>query len=185
MLFSHPLLFWIPRSMPFLRLGETRFEPHFPMLKMSAFQAGLAANWRERLQKLRTARKRNVDRWIAILEASGNRGSCFQRPQSLGLLRFPIRVQNDSKRESLLRESANKGAGVMPVYPESINRLSELREGMVGEAFPVAESCARELVTLPTHDYLTGKDVAVVRDSSLAHWPEDSQYLHEERAAPM
>src|SRR5207344_1202765 len=64
MLFTHPLLFWIPRCMPFLRLGETLFEPHFPMLRMSPFQAGLAANWRERLQKLRTARRRNVDRWI-------------------------------------------------------------------------------------------------------------------------
>lgn len=163
MLFTHPWLFWIPRSMPFLRLGETLYEPHFPILRMSSFQAGLTANWREKLQKMRDARKANVKRWMGVLEETGNRGIYFQHPQSLGLLRFPIRVRDVKNRESLLQESANKGAGVMPVYPESINRLSELRGEIPAEAFPVAESCARELVTLPTHGYLTQKDVIVVR----------------------
>lgn len=163
MLFSHPLLFWIPRSMPFLRLGETLFEPHFPMLQMSAFQAGLAANWRDRLQTMRDARKANVRLWLGIHEAIGNRALCFQGPQALGLLRFPIRIHDVEKRKTLLQESTNKGAGVASVYPESINRLSELREEIRAEAFPVAESCAREIVTLPTHRYLTREDVAVVR----------------------
>jgi dTDP-4-amino-4,6-dideoxygalactose transaminase len=50
----------------------------------------------------------------------------------------------------------------MPVYPESIDHLSELRAGLVGDAFPAAANCARELVTLPTHDYLTEKDATLV-----------------------
>ncbi len=163
MLFTHPWLFWIPRSMPFLSLGETLFERHFPILRMSSFQAGLTANWRERLQKMRDARKTNVNRWIGILEETRNRALCFRLPQSLGLLRFPIRVRDVKNRQLLLQESTNKGAGITPVYPESINRLSELRGEIPAEAFTVAESYARELVTLPTHDYVTQKDVTVVR----------------------
>ena len=163
MLFTHPLLFWIPRSLPFLRLGETLFEPNFQILRMSSFQAGLTANWRERLQKMRDVRKTNVKRWMAILEEIGDLDSCLQHPQSLALLRYPIRVRDANRRKSLLRESAVRGAGVAPVYPESINRLSELRAEIPAQAFPVAESCARELVTLPTHGYLTQRDVTVVR----------------------
>jgi dTDP-4-amino-4,6-dideoxygalactose transaminase len=48
----------------------------------------------------------------------------------------------------------------MPVYPTSINAIAELK-GKIGRgAFPVAESCARELVTLPTHGFLTKDDVS-------------------------
>src|SRR6266581_5167957 len=155
----HPRLFWVPRSMPFLKLGETLFEPHFPIRSMSPFQAGLARNWQERLEKLRDVRKKKVNRWIAFLEASRTHGSNFLRGQSLGLPRFPLRVGDKKKRESLLRESARMGLGIMPVYPTSINAIPELKGKIEGGAFPVAESCARELVTLPTHGYLTEDDV--------------------------
>jgi len=161
-LFLHPLLFWVPRSVPFLKLGETLFEPDFPILRMSSFQAGLARNWLARLQKLRDARKEKVKRWIAVLEAQGIHGLQFPDRQGVGLIRFPVRVSDVEKRESLLRESARRGVGVMPVYPDSIARLPELRGLLDGERFPVAESCARELVTLPTHDYLTQKDITEV-----------------------
>ncbi len=50
MIFTNPRLFWLPRAMPFLRLGETLFDPSFPILRMSGFQAGLGRNWRTRLQ---------------------------------------------------------------------------------------------------------------------------------------
>jgi perosamine synthetase len=163
MVLIHPRFFWMPRSMPFLRLGETLFEPHFPILKMSSFQAGLARNWRERLEILRDVRKKRVSRWIAILEASRICGSRFLGGQLPGLLRFPLRISDKKKRESLLRKSAERGLGIMPVYPTSINAIPELKgkvEG--GAAFPVAESCARELVTLPTHGYLAEDDVSTI-----------------------
>jgi dTDP-4-amino-4,6-dideoxygalactose transaminase len=49
--------------------------------------------------------------------------------------------------------------GIMPVYPASINAIPELRGKIEGGAFPVAERCASELVTLPTHGYLTEDDM--------------------------
>ena len=155
----NPRLFWVPRSMPFLKLGETFFDPHFPILRMSSFQAGLAKNWRERLEKLRDVRKKKVNRWITVLEASRTHGSNFLRSRSLGLPRFPLRVSDKAKREALLRESTRMGLGIMPTYPTSINAIPELRGKIEGGAFPVSESCARELVTLPTHGYLTEDDV--------------------------
>jgi dTDP-4-amino-4,6-dideoxygalactose transaminase len=145
--------------MRFLKLGETLFEMDFPIRKMSSFQAGLARNWRGKLENLRDVRKSKVNRWIAILEASRNHGSNFLRGQVLGLPRFPLRVGDTKKRETLLQESARMGLGIMPVYPTSINAIPELREKIEGRAFPVAESRARELVTLPTHGYLTENDV--------------------------
>ena len=159
MLLMHPWLFWIPRSIPFLRLGETLFETDFPILKLSSFQAGLTRNWQQKLEKLREIRKRKVNRWIDILEAGGNDGSDLAGSRSLGLLRLPLRVSDEKKRAALLRESAQMGLGIMPVYPTSIDAIPELRGMIKGGQFPVAESYARELVTLPTHGYLTENDV--------------------------
>ena len=80
-----------------------------------------------------------------------------------GLLRFPLRIRDKNKRESLLCESARLGLGIMPVYPTPINAIPELKGIIGGGEFPVAESCAKELVTLPTHGYLTEREVTVVR----------------------
>lgn len=162
MLLIHPRLFWVPRSMPFLKLGETLFDPHFPILRMSSFQAGLARHWREKLEILREVRKKKATRWIAILEVSTFQESQFLGDQLLAPLRFPLRIRDKNKRESLLRESAERGLGIMPVYPTSINAIPELKGKVEGGAFPVAESCARELVTLPTHGYVTEDDVATI-----------------------
>ena len=149
----------MPRSMPFLKLGETFFEPNFQILRMTSFQAGLARHWRKKLEKLHDVRKRNVDRWIAVLEASKTYGSDALKNHSLGLLRFPLRIDDMKKREVILRESARMGLGIMPTYPTSIDAIPELKGAIGNGAFPVAESCARELVTLPTHGYVTEKDV--------------------------
>ena len=105
----------------------------------------------------------NVIRWTRFLDESGRPGSYFQQSQLFGLLRFPIRIRDSEKRSWLLQKSAQAGAGVMPVYPESINRVSGLKGEIPDGSFPVAESYARELVTLPTHDYVTPKDEMAVR----------------------
>lgn len=160
MMLIHPRLFWVPNSLPFLKLGETHFETNFPIVQMSSFQAGLARHWQGKLEKLRDARKKNANRWIAILEARGDHGSSFLRQGSLGLLRFPLRVSDQKKRETLLKESARAGLGIMPVYPTSIDAIPELSGQIEGGEFPVAESCARELVTLPTHGYVVENDMA-------------------------
>jgi len=159
MLFIHPLLFWIPRSIPFLKLGETLFDPQFRILRMSAFQAGLARNWRKRIEALRDARKKSANRWAAILEKTRIQGLRYLGSCSRGLLRFPMRLSDPGKRESLLRESDRRGLGVMPLYPTSINAIPELSGMFQEKGFPVAESYSSELVTLPTHGYLTEDDV--------------------------
>jgi dTDP-4-amino-4,6-dideoxygalactose transaminase len=159
MLLIRPGLFWLPRSLPFLKLGETLFDPHVPVLRMSSFQAGLAERWLRRLEGHREVRKRNVARWIKALGAGSAQSELLLDGRALGLPRLPLRIADAGARESLLRESAEKGLGIMPAYPASLAAIPEL-EGMLGDtAFPFAERCARELVTLPTHGYLTEDDV--------------------------
>jgi perosamine synthetase len=161
-IFIHPRLYWIPKNLPHLKLGETLYEAHFPILKMSSFQAGLARNWERRLASLRDVRKKNVSRWIDTLKETRGRASSVFGGQSLGLLRFPVRLSDKKDRESLLQQSAESGMGIMPVYPTSIDAIPELKGKIEGGPFPVAARCASELVTLPTHGYLTDDDARAI-----------------------
>lgn len=162
MVLAHPGLFWLPRALPFLRLGETLYEPHFPMLAMSAFQAGLARNWRRRLEAMQAGRRDKARRWFGVLEAAGVPGPRIPRDRLPALLRFPLRIGDRPRRDFLLREAAERGLGIMPAYPTAINAIPALRDTLAGGAFPVAERCASELVTLPTHAYLTEADFAIL-----------------------
>jgi perosamine synthetase len=159
MLLIRPWLFWLPRSLPFLKLGETLFDPRVPLRRMSSFQAGLARNWRNKLAEMRSVRSRNVTRWMAAIDATGQNKSPVLNGRSLGLPRLPVRITDNEARESLLRESEGRGLGIMPAYPTSIAAIPELAGTFGTAAFPVADRCARELVTLPTHAYLTEDDV--------------------------
>jgi dTDP-4-amino-4,6-dideoxygalactose transaminase len=159
----HPLLFWIPRSLPFLRLGETLFEPGFPLRRLSAFQAGLARNWQRRLEAMQAIRRRNAQRWLDVLKDLGEREPRIARAACPAAVRFPLRVRDAERRAALLRESAHDGAGIAPGYPQPLNRLAELRDAVPAQDCPAAERTARELVTLPTHGYVAEGDIERVR----------------------
>lgn len=164
----HPWLFWLPRSLPFLRLGETLYEPQFPMRAMCALQAGLARNWQSRLTGLRADRREKAQRWAGVLERLGVPMTRFQRGTRPALLRFPLRIADAAARDRLLREAARRGLGVMPAYPASIDAIPALRGTLEPREFPVAGRCARELVTLPTHQLVANGDF-IALEALLAH----------------
>jgi hypothetical protein len=75
MALQRPNLFWLPMSLPFLGIGETVYNPVFPMSKMSPFQAGLARGWKKKLTEFRTIRARNTQRWTTLLQSPSMLGS--------------------------------------------------------------------------------------------------------------
>jgi perosamine synthetase len=96
---THPLLFWIPRALPFLRLGETLFERDFPIRRLSPFQAGLARDWARRLQALRESRKAMARQWLDALDEPGRARleapACRRRrPRAISASHPRCRAQN-------------------------------------------------------------------------------------------
>jgi len=163
-LLVRPALFWLPRALPFLRLGETLYDPRFPMRSMSAFQAGLARNWRRKLASMREDRAARVCRYAATLEVVEQCAREALAGRRAALLRFPVRLRDPAARARVLRESERRGLGVMPSYPDSIAAIPALQGMLERKAFPAAARCAKELVTLPTHGYVTPADVAAIGD---------------------
>ena len=163
-IFSRPSLFWIPKSLPFLGLGGTYFDAHFPLRTLSGFQAGMSRGWEKRLERFRNKRNENSSKWVSFFNEAGL-SRCYSfanRAESApDLLRFPVRMASAELCEKAIRESDRQGLGITITYPLPLHELPELA-GRVSGKFPVAKECAARILTLPVHPYVTEKDMGKI-----------------------
>ena len=188
-IFMHPILFWIPKLMPFLKLGQTIYDTDFKIKKMSCFQAGLAKNWQKRVKQFQKKRSECTRFWAKIIKNSNfytyfsmdpiskhsdsiiqhsNPPSTIQNSQfkiqnfsssSNPLLRFPVRVDSHTLWEKILKQSKQRGLGIMFTYPDSVNGIKDLKNEFKDQNYPGAKELARNLITLPTHSFVSQKDI--------------------------
>jgi len=158
-LFMHPTIFWLPKSLPILKLGETVYDPNFKIRRMHPFQAGLARHWQTKLKNFQIIRKECAKVWSKLTEELNTDGlSCINHLAESDLIRFPISVKNSSLRKWILNLSNQKGLGIMPGYPDSIDGIPALRGAFAGQTYPVARQYIQQLITLPIHPYITKSD---------------------------
>jgi perosamine synthetase len=157
-IFLRPGLFWLPKSLPFLRLGETIYDPNFRMNRMSMFQAGLAKGWKEKLAKLRHVRAENAASWASSPIDHRFFHYALVNGKRQNLVRYPIRVRNGELRQWMLTESEKRGLGIMPGYPDSIDGIGELGSHLPHPGFPLAKRISREIITLPVHSFVSSRD---------------------------
>lgn len=150
-IFIHPSLYWLPASLPFLRLGETRFDRDFPMKRLSGMKACFLRSWR-RLEAANRARVESAASWIGELGLSGTHRA------GVAYLRLPVLQNSREERDRIAALSKQRGLGVSLVYPTPISEIEEIRAAFAGESFPAAAMVAERLLALPTHHLLSGKD---------------------------
>jgi perosamine synthetase len=154
-IFINPWIYWLPNSLPFLKLGETHFEPSFPIRKLSAFQAGLAKSWRRKIDgfmavRLKNARKIAGDR-ISPLGVSGS--------VMPSLIRYPILISDTDTKKRILMKSKKEGLGISDGYPDSINGIDEIKSQFLCAEFPEAKRIAERIVSLPLHSFVNERDI--------------------------
>jgi dTDP-4-amino-4,6-dideoxygalactose transaminase len=157
-LFVHPSLFWFPKAIPSLKLGKTVYDPHFNMRKMSTLQAGLLRGWQRKLRHFKKAREENSTEWTSITGTNNLNNYVTRNRSHPGLIRFPVNVDDRGLRKRILKMSDEMGLGIMPTYPNSIDRIPEMRTYFWGQTFPMAKQLADNLITLPTHSFVTQRD---------------------------
>jgi len=159
MLFQRPSLYWLPRLLPRLKLGETIYDPDFSISRLSPFQAGLAKAWQTRLVWLQSRRRFLADQ---LLKATG----LGSQPQfqsvdghTVDWLRLPVIMASETARMRLLQVSQNRGLGAAASYPDAISGIVELSQDFAEEESRNARWLARHLVTLPIHPYVDKRDI--------------------------
>lgn len=157
LIFLHPLLFWIPKAMPFLKLGETVFDPDFKIRRMGGFQAGLAREWQTKIEKLQARRGASARYWEKKLPAT------VATPLSMfsghpAVIRFPVQAGSAMQALELTNQGERMGLGISATYPAAIHEVAQVRRRFRLHDFPAASAAARQLVTLPVHGFVNYRD---------------------------
>ncbi len=151
-----PSLFWLPKVVPFLRLGETVYEVDFFVWKISLLQRRLARNWNARLQDHRKARSENCNYWLKRLP-DGIVSPC-KSCMAGSMIRLPLLARSSGERDRLVTISEQSGLGIMPAYPSPVNEITAITDGFEGRGYKNSKEVCRNLLTLPVHQLVLGKD---------------------------
>lgn len=173
-----PSVYWIPSAIPQLGLGTTRFTMDFPLDAMPSLLASLAVTMLPRVDEFNGERTRRAEQLIERLARTS--GVRVPRPVAGSrpvYLRLPILVDDPAVRPRLIDALMQQGIGATGSYPTSLADVPDLRPLLVnGEAdVPGARHVAARIVTLPTHPYVSERDLertaATVRQTLAAHPP--------------
>lgn len=151
-LLVRPQVYWLPAGLPFLGIGETVYETDFSITGPSPVARATLTGWRERLERANGSRLEHTRYYMSELGAGVLGG------RALPLLRFPFLLSSADERAAVLRESRRTGLGISAMYPTGIHRIPALRHRFQGQVFPGADRIAANMVTLPTHEYVTAAD---------------------------
>ena len=172
-IFIHPGWYWFPKSLPFLKIGETRFHSTFPVKKMNGFQAGLLHHWRLKLEMFNRNRSRNAEYYLEAFQLSG-RMPIYDH--GIPYNRFPIYVENHNIK-NFLCEIGNV-FGISPMYPYPIHEINEIKYNCNIIIFECSKIISETLITLPTHNLLKNKDlenICKIISGYIEREPKDEQ----------
>lgn len=171
-----PWLYGIPNAIPQLQLGATRYTPEIHLEGYNGVLAAMGLTMLPRLDAVNEARCR-----VAAGLDDGLRGVpgvTIVRPipgSRPVYLRYAFLAADGTERDALIARLRDRGFGATGSYPTSIVDIPELAELMrpFRDTCPVGRDVARRIVTLPTHAYVTPRDVTamcdIVRGAPRAH----------------
>ena len=161
-LFQHPSVFWLPKLLPFLRIGDTIYDPDFNIFGLSSFQAGVFKSWKRKSAHFNEIRGHSGRQWSEHKPLASFATDYSNNGRSVNFIRYPVKIKNRCLWQHLLRISEACGLGIMHTYPDAINAIAEIKRNFKGQEYPAAHRLSRQLVTLPVHPFLSGRDKAKI-----------------------
>jgi dTDP-4-amino-4,6-dideoxygalactose transaminase len=155
--FIHPLLYWLPAGLPFLRLGETTFDTDFPMYRMDEVRAHQLQGWERRLALANRERAARAGWLIDGLDLHRKGIKPITGKEAI-YLRLPVMVRDRETKEAVCRQSREVGAGLSPNYPATVQEIPELAGRLAVRKCAGAQEVVDRLVTLPTHQFVREVD---------------------------
>ncbi len=164
-LFLRPHLYWIPDSLPFMGLGKTVYDDNFPISGLSGLQISVLLDMLKKIGKLNAIRSENA-RYLAESIADSLKGRGFVVPgwrkdTIIPYLRLPLLARSSQLRRKAILALNRAGIGASTMYPTTIREIPGIERHFVGntDTFPGAAILADRLFTLPTHPYVSRKDL--------------------------
>lgn len=156
----HPQGWWLATRAGAQRVGENEASWGYAVQRLTPAQATIGLAQLSHLADYNRERRAKAERLIAQLQALAN----VQIPVSDAgddatpiYLRLPVLLASETLREKLFAQLHAAGIGAGRMYART---MAEFFPKAKRGAYPGAEQIARQLLTLPTHHYVTEQDVA-------------------------
>ena len=158
---ARPSVYGLPRSVPWLHLGETRYHPPGLPNSMLGFSAALALATEELARAEIETRRENGRELTRALGSIPNVVPIRIPAEAVpGFLRVPCRILDSDARRRVIEVCAR--FGLEPGYPTTLAALEPVRDRLSVRidpgSIPGARTLADELVTLPTHGLTRTRD---------------------------
>jgi dTDP-4-amino-4,6-dideoxygalactose transaminase len=162
--FLHPNLYWIPDSLPFLKLGTTVYTTEYPVGSYNGLLGAMGIQLFRKVNEITAARIENAVylnehlKGLPFIEVP--RYKDYVRPV---YLRFPVLVQ-EVLRDEIVEKLNGNGIGATASYPASIADIKEIQDIIINKSsgFEGGRQVAGNIVTLPTHPYVSEGDLASI-----------------------
>ena len=157
-LLGRPGLYGLAAGMPFLHLGETRYHDPGPVRELSAAGAAVLSVTSRLADEDTEVRRAHARRLLGSLgpgaRCTAVRPAAGAEP---GYLRLPV-LRPEPDRRAV---AAAAPLGIQPGYPAPLPDLPALRDRSVNgsQGFPGAATLTARLCTLPTHRFLSERDL--------------------------
>ena len=161
-----PYLYWLPLSLPFLHLGETRYHVLDAIKMMPATSFNLLATNIEHYQTSSDVKER-YKHYLTLfneIQKVKNLPLLCQQDQNGSyrqLLRYPI-LLDPGQRVRIFSAMLDAGLGASLMYPvcmPAIPGLQEIFSDKPESKYPNASAFAQQILTLPMHANISNKTI--------------------------
>jgi perosamine synthetase len=161
-LLLRPRLYWIPNSLPFLRLGVTEFNPKFPTDELHSLCKALLPRLLDGLQEVNEIRRANARAIVKAL--AGHPDFDFPRPAPNThptFVRLPVVARDNVTRQRAVSQLCTAGIGASSFYPNAICDIAGIEPHMAARDFhrKHAELLSQRLLTLPMNPLVVPEDL--------------------------
>jgi len=164
--FFDPSWYWVPNSLPFLKLGVTEFNQAFVVAKPSTLAMAVVQQLLPGMGNHRAIRRSYASRFTRDLQGHPKFVILEPPPGCMPTyIRFPVIARDEETRARAIAKLRSKGIGASPFYPSAICDIGGIDRytGPGNPHRPQAESLARTLLTLPTGPHVTERDLEQIR----------------------
>lgn len=148
-LLLHPLLYQLLDRNPLLNLGKTRYHAletlaSMPPWQQAKLKGNLESYWNH---------KRSAERAYRETLDCVNDLAPLLRQSSHKLLRYPLLVRDQARRDRLLEELKDAGLGATSLYGDVLPQLADVPyQSLRVDRTEKARDFAQRLITLPVHE---------------------------------
>lgn len=152
-----PRVFWLPNSLPFLGLGETRYHELETIEGLSepaiaAVQGAIASFQTNDIAPALAVYQHAIAPQLDLARLC-------ESPPEKRLLRYCLLMPEHAQKESALARLSQHGLGASRLYPAPLNRLETVPTPLTRDGkYPAAADFSARLLTLPLHSDVTESD---------------------------